>query len=268
MGQKGASFLIIPILIILIVIAGAGGYFYISRSSNQKTNNSQTVKVTPRPCTKTYYSDSNPESTKRLYKKQDKLIADAQYPKELTEACDEDLVTLACLEPYTLQANGEYIYQKTTIEGSVKTQTTSRAKEEILDLITKMKRSVEGKDIIKVRICVTDFKDSLLQYETSDTNNALDNTAHFATTDYIGTFRRFASITNKDIPYFSCDTPLQMTKYGTLYYKCGGGDGPSGSSLIYKIESAQIPEDATGSSVLLKCSFSPDETGKVTTTCN
>lgn len=268
MNQRGFSLLILLILIFILVLIGVGGYFFINKFSGQKINYEQIVNTTPRPCTKTYHSDSNPESTKRLYKKQDKLIADAQYPKELTEACDEDLVTLACLEPYTLQANGEYIYQKTTIEGSVKTQTTSKAKEEVLDLITKMKRSVEGKDIIKVRVCVTDFKDSLLQYETSDTNNALDNTAHFATTDYIGTFRRFASISNKDIPYFSCDTPLQMTKYGTLYYKCGGGDGPSATSLIYKIESAQIPEDATGSSVLLKCNSSPDETGKVTTTCN
>lgn len=263
LNQKG-NFLPILGIIALICIVGGGGYYLGTHkylllykfqtlfSKNEITALPPIPTPTPVPChakQNTYLSlDENQADIKS------KFMGNQDYPSEMTALCDNELVGLTCLEPYTLTEGGTYRFTKTEINGSSETTTSLQVtQEDILDNINRIKRKLNGKNPNKIRFCTMGAGDLIAEYEVWKDGAKSNDAAYFAQLYAQGGVQEVAAIQNPGVSFFTCDKPLLLTGKDELYIECDGGDQNSTYKSIHKIATNQAPISKIPDSKIIEC---------------
>lgn len=271
--NRTKNLFLIGFVLIGFILFGAGGYYLgtrntqriqpIDQNQNYPTPTTTAYQPSPTqiPITKAGYLKRQFDPTKKFFSTRD-------YPTEVINIADAQLIgmkctaRLTCVSPYT-----ECTYYPEGADTSKPpTKTTDP---QLLNIIKEANKTIDketvmgtpARDIEEVTSCETEDGRQLLRYKTGGGGGGAGSV------DYIGlvsssSVNKIASI-QEGVAYFGCYQPLQLTKLNDLYYQCGGGDGPAGSSTIYKINLTNKTV-----STLLKCSSVGDESGNVTLTCN
>ncbi len=262
LNQKGNLLVIFCILALILAVSTGTYYLGINKDRFFPSRQPETTYL-PAP-TPLCHSPIEPQEgwLKKQFSNDSKFVENIDYPKELTDICDNQLISMGCGFPYIRQANGNYTYTETVKEGSnTKSTSLTVTQEDTLDNIHRLSRMLPGESIDKVRFCLLQNKDIIAVYEHWAGGGGSKNTSYLATLAAEGGVIEFGSIPNPGIAYFTCDQPLLLTE-SALFLECRGGDGPSGSKTIYKID--RKTKEAKN---VLQCDFLSDESGKITTSC-
>lgn len=182
---------------------------------------------------------SEPESifVKRNFSPSDKFMNTYDYPDELLNLTDENLIGFNCLKRYDYQPNGYYssedyfkfkkneLYDSNGVSNFIKT------------VEDKLKTNDSG-TIVSIVPCTTDEDKDLLTYSVIP--NIVTTGGGIGSNIFYG-YVSSGNILNKSIvpmekeAYFGCNEVLAITKSGYLYASCGSGDGGYSTKSIYKV---------------------------------
>jgi len=276
--NKTKSVFLVVFVLLGFILFGGGGYYLGTKNAQQTqpTQPNDQNQNYPSPTTTVFQPSSTQTPIiniktgypKRQFDPTKKFFSSRDYPNEVTSIVDTELVgmrctaRLTCVSPYT-----ECTYYP---EGADTSKPPSRNTDpQLLNLIKEANKTIDketvmgipARDIEEVTLCDTEDGRQILRYKTGGGGGGAGSV------DYIG-LGNSGNVINKivaiqeNIAYFGCYQPLQLAKSNILYYQCGGGDGPAGSSTIYKINLTNKT-----SSSLLQCTSVGDESGNVTLTC-
>lgn len=260
-NQRGSFQIILGVLILLLIVGG-GAYFLgtnkyqILYKLQGLSPERQTLPLpTPIPC--------HNDPSKRQFDINTKFMGNQNYPAELTSICDYELLGMSCLDPYTRQTDGNYVFNTTEIIGSNEISTSLKVtQEDVLDNINRIIRKLNGKSPDKIRFCAIDRGDLIAEYETQQKGSS-DNTLYLAILYAQGGVEEIASIPSGGIPNFTCNKLLQLTN-SDLYVECYGGNNSPSSKAIYKI--SMDPQNKMIVR-LLQCASILDESGQSEVKC-
>lgn len=168
--------------------------------------------------------------SKRQFDISSKFYLTQNYPSELIDIKEDNLLGMNCSQQYVRQMDKWYSDYDNKIE--VKDANLLRL---IESAPTELKGS-KTDSFVFFNSCALENGGIIVKYEKWIGGGGFRNVAHFGIANASGNVEKIASIENDGAPYFTCNKPLQLTTSNVLYYSCGGGDGGSGSASIYKID--------------------------------
>ncbi|MFZ3301554.1 MAG: hypothetical protein WA152_02465 [Microgenomates group bacterium] len=182
---------------------------------------------------------SEPESIfiKRNFLPSDKFMDTYDYPDELLNLTDENLIGFNCLKRYDYQPNGYYSVEDYFKFKKDELYDSNGAFNSIKTVEDKLKTSGNG-TITSISPCTTDENKDLLAY--SVTPNIVTTGGAIGSDIFYG-YVSSGNVLNRSIvpmkkeAYFRCNEVLAITKGGYLYVSCGSGDGGYSTKSIYKI---------------------------------
>lgn len=231
LNQKGFTLLVILLGILILGISFGGGYLLITK----KLNVNSVPIYTPLPC----HTKPNPNSvsTLRQVDIDSKFLGNQGYPREVINICDSELVAMDCTFLYTRMSDGNYTYNSTeTTDSGTKSVSLRVTQEDILDNISRLSRKLNGKNPDQVKFCTIGEGDLIAEYELWQGDKRTDKAVSFAILYAQGGVNTLASIPNDGLANFSCNQQILFTKDNSLYTECYGGNEPSVSKYIYKID--------------------------------
>lgn len=250
LNQKGFFPLVIFLGILILGISFGVGYLLITNKLSDSpppvTDVDNISNYTPPPC----YSKSDPNSASplRAIDINSKFLGNQDYPAEIKNICDSELVGMDCLEPYTRRDDGMYVYNNTeTTESGIKSVSLIATQEDVLDNISRLTRKLDNKNPNKVKFCSIGKGNLITEYELwqvgkekekdkdKDKNKDKNKTVGFALLYAQGGVNNLATIPNGGLANFTCDKQILFTKDNNLYVECEGGNEISVSKFIYKI---------------------------------
>ena len=198
-----------------------------------------------------YYYDSRPEvqemaddyqisevvdadiedvSTKKLFGASDLFFQEEEYPAFMHSLKEEKLVDIECTPRYVIYESEEGSY-----EFAVGSQHTLTEPENatVLSYVEKQ----DDKPYM-ITLCETVGEKPLVLRETGGSGGGAGNKAYVAYLDSNLAEMNPIEVPMDGVAYMNCYQPLAFTNDNELYYACGGGDGGSGRSSIYKFSLA------------------------------
>lgn len=146
-----------------------------------------------------------------------KKIGNITYPAEIKELQKENLLTISCIQnrdPIVKDLEDE---QLNSLKDQIKVQ--------------------EGLFIGNFLYCEDQNSNKFIEYGIAANNGDVNNmTANIATINKSNKLVEVVTIPKIDAWYNRCTNPIALTKDGTLYLQCGGGDAGSVWFSIYKID--------------------------------
>lgn len=241
LNQKGlAPILIILGIIVVLGIAGGAYYLGIKKAPVSPPNlvvapSSQPADIVQPPC----YTKPDPAGGAQLRQTdvKSKFLGNQDFPAEITNICDNELVRMDCIGPYIRQNNGGYAFNSTETAGSV-TNTVSLGvtQPDILDNINRLTAKLNGKKPDSISYCAIDSGDLIVEYDINQQTNLSGKTANYALLSSQGGVDILASVPSEKLTNFSCGNPILMTTDHRFYVQCSGGNEQSSSKYIYKID--------------------------------
>ncbi len=257
-----------PILIVLgigILVAAIGGAYYFGKISQirqptdqiqpQNQANSQTPVVSnaesPTPSLPPKYST-------RLFDINQKFIGEINFPKELLNIKDSDLIEISCSQIYNQQIDGQYSYY---INNQAENPTVN-ADNKILSYINQVK-TITNKNISGVQICQTK-SGKLIGIFSEQLNGGGAGQDTYIGLINADSINKLEYIAHQPYAYFGCNEPLQLLADNIFYIRCNAGDGLGGYSQINKVNLV----DNTVTSMISCISQGDPETHEIKITCN
>lgn len=243
MNQKGFT----PILIILglvLIIGIAIGAYYLGMKRSTATipspnlmvaTNSQQAAIVKPPC----YTKLDPAGGAQLRQidVKSKFFGNQDFPAEITNMCDSELVRVDCIDTYIRQNDGSYTFKSIETVGSETTTVSLRATQpDIVDNINRLTAKLNGKKPDSISYCAIDSGDLIAEYSLKQQANLSGETANYALLSAQGGVNILASISSEGLNNFSCGNPILVTADHRFYVQCSGGDKQTGSKYIYKID--------------------------------
>lgn len=247
-----SNFPIILFSILTLILLGATGYLYYQNQQLKTMLASyQQAQVSPTPSSQ---SIVNSEYSKRHFSTNDKFFGDSvNYPQEILSFKDSDLVGFNCGPKYSRQIDGSLV----AIQNNSPNQTlTDKSLTSLLDGNgAKLTTQSTDNPISSATICNTENNQKILNFEITQHGGGAgsDNFYGYLTPQY--TVPNIANVPMESVAYFGCSDILAITKSNYLYAVCGGGDGPSGSKSIYKVN---LNQNSTAM-LLYKCTSAPSD---------
>lgn len=261
MSQKGLT----PIAVILIIVVIIIGYvFYsadrkIAKIQEENARVLNTPSPTPEPPSGIQTLEeiySSKSFVKRQFDNDTKFFLNQDYPQEVTNLNDPDLVgmkctpELVCVEPYeecTYYPEGADRSEPSYLTSDQGLLTLVKNSNETIDKST----TVYGNAIQEATLCRDENGREILRYATGGGGGGGGSVDYIGLVNSDKTIKRIAAI-KESTAYFGCQKPLQLTKDNILYYQCNG----EGASFIYKISL----NDSTALRIL-KCMYKNYEMG-------
>lgn len=274
-GQTPKTPLRLGILIaILLATSLAGGiYLYAFRdsqtsSTTEPLNEDQTEMPSASASAEIQTVDSQSldpyfkaDFAQRMYGKDDKLLKNQAFPKEMTSIKDEDLVALRCTPRYSetfdyekASPDGPFLVYDNEISETVKINELIKGYRERL-------RDSFKKQVDAFIICDTNQGRRLVEYENwgSDTGTTVKRIAEISSPTEIASL---AEVTIP-FPYFACFEPLMLTKQDIFYFSCPIEENGFSFNSVYRVN-LKNKENRK----LIECSSGRDnDTGKEVFEC-
>jgi len=219
-----SKILIIVLGIVSVLMLGLGGYVLGIRKNqtvNQQTITTPPTIIQPSP-TPTPFAlpTADPSITaKRQFDINEKFYPPQNYPPQLINIPDNDLVAMKCTPQYLRQIDGTYAYSYPLI----KLDDSS-----LLQLINEASKTVSNGVIYGFTSCITVDNKIILEYETWSGGGGSQNVVYFGVKKLDGGIEKVATI---PAPIF-CIKPLQLTRDDVFYYQCGAYEN---AAFIYRI---------------------------------
>lgn len=196
--------------------------------------------------------------TKRNFDIKEKFFATHNYPQELLDIKEDDLVSTRCTPSYSQNENSYSYYDEVTKKQEFIFDS------DLVQLVKETGKTLPEETISAFQYCETKYETNLLNYEVEKGGGGMGNKIYFALVFPDKSLKKITAITNSGLPYFNCPKLLQWTMSDVVYYQCGGGDGGFGGAEIYAFNVM------TGETrKVIRCTDQIDnEGGQSTTICN
>lgn len=245
-NRRKITLVVLTLLTVLFLMRIFGYWFYQinkkgGNSINQE-NNSLPIKVT---ISKSYDVEKAKDGFKKKNFKNDEdfIRETVKYPTALISLKDEELIGVRCSPEYRL-SGGEYSYY------NEKNEIIKLVDNTLISFLDKTNRSLPErlnfkKELVKqkierIRKCETEDGKNIVFYWLPKYQDNGVNEFSYKGTAFIGYLSadqtlKFPVNIDVDVIYAGCREPLALTKKGTLYYICEGGDGGYLKETIYTI---------------------------------
>jgi len=164
-------------------------------------------------------TSSSLEYRKRQFDINEKFYPPQNYPPQLINIPEDDLVAMKCTPQYLRQIDGTYAYSYPLI----KLDDSS-----LLQLINEASKTVSNGAIYGFTSCVTVDNKIILEYETWSGGGGSQNVVYFGVKKLDGSIEKVVTIPAA----IFCVKPLQLTRDDVFYYQCGAYEN---AGFIYKI---------------------------------
>ncbi len=176
--------------------------------------------------------DTGPEKdqtgfAKRNFGTQEKFFSTQDYPSELLNINEDELVDTRCTPLYSRNGDSYSYYDGVTKKQEFLFDAN------LIQIIKKVAQTLPGETVSDVQYCETKQGTNLISYEVEKGGGGIENKVYFALVLLDQSIKKVTVIPNQEIPYFACQKLLEWTMSDIVYYQCGGGDGGFGAAEIY-----------------------------------
>ncbi len=258
----------IPLAVVLIPLVLIPLFQLEWRLSGTRYKSGDSLTPTPQP---TVLPSVTLESVMGSYSKRqfdpgEKFFQDHSFPAEIVSKDESDLVSMRCTpELYCPNPYVECIYHQQEADSSVKIvdgRLLALVKAANMTKDPELAGGRSSHDVEMITFCQAENGREFLAYKIPLVGGGAGTADYFGLVLPGDTIEKIGTI-QENIAYFSCHRPLQLTKSDSLFYVCGGGDGPSWLRSIYEI-------NFTSKSVerVAYCESFLDEQYQVSETCD
>lgn len=230
-SPKQRGFLLPIIAVVLFVlIVGAGAYYFGKQSGSQSVPVNQTTQSSsPTQANTAGFIKRQFDVDKKFFQTQD-------YPQEIINVPEANLVGMKCTARLTCESPYELCYAESPDPSKPPTQVTDQG---LLSLIKEANKTIDQqttmgtpmKNVEEVTACETEDGRQILRYKTAGAGGGAGSLDYIGLVNPDNTVKKIASI-QEGTAYFGCTKPLQLTRDNLLYYQCVSEAGSS----IYKID--------------------------------
>lgn len=183
----------------------------------------------------TFFPKNGQKGEARIYSKRQfdinsKFYLTQNYPSELVNIKEDNLLGMNCSQQYVHQMGTWYSDYDKKIE--IKDANLLR----LIESAPTDLKGFETDSFVFFAFCAIENGGTVVKYEKLAGGGGSRNIVYFGMANAIGSVEEVTSIKTDGSVGFTCNMPLQFTRSNMLYYSCGGGDGGSGSASIYKID--------------------------------
>ena len=242
-NQHGGIVVILGILVV-VIFASVGSYYL----GTQQNRPEQLSSVTPSDSPSALPSETIvPKSTmtaavdtkkylNRFFNPAESWFREGgeKYPTELTQIESSGLIPLSCTPVMTAtDSSGDIVYQYYNEETKLNDTLTDSVYLNYIDQLNKINTTKTTTQINEIVFCSTKEETAFIMYGLGPCGGGCSGIPYVA----VAKNSKVSEVgkIEDNMAYFGCREPLQLTKDAIFYFRCGGGDGPSGSASIFKL---------------------------------
>lgn len=218
---------LIPIILGIAAVAViAIGAYLLGTKQSQPSQPIPTITHTPSPTnipTSILLKDT---FLKRQFDQNGNFFETTDYPNEIRDLNESDLIGMNCTSIY----NGQYNQFSDYSNRALSKKTDKELEDKLIMLYDDVKRMTK-EESFQAQYCDIADGRKLLMYQISRSGGGAGKDVYVTLVKDIKTLDQIVKIPSEPYAYFGCMLPLQLTKDGILYYLCGS----EGSSSIYRV---------------------------------